>query len=779
MTPQNRKRISMLVALCSIFFLHAGAQDIYRYNIDLNKVSDDKLTVELQTPAISQKQITFYMPKIIPGTYSNADYGKFVSSFTATDKSGKPLPVKQASENSWQISNATKLSRISYQVEDTWESEKEHDIYDMSGTNIEDKKNFVINTPGFFGYFEGMKKVPFELTFTKPDSFYASTALIATTTNNTTDVFRLENADHLYDSPIMFSKPDTASIKLGKTNVLISSYSPRGMVKADQIADLLTEMLKATKNYLGGKLPVDKYAFIFYFNGEQPPLKRTGALEHNASSFYALPEHPFQNLAPILLDISAHEFFHIVTPLTISSREVKEFNFNEPVLSKHLWLYEGSTEYASDHVQVVEGLASPEQFLAKLSEKIKNSKTQYDDNLPFTELSKESAGKHKEQYGNVYEKGALICAALDVYLLKLSNGQYGIRNLKHDLGVKFGKVEYFDDDKLFETITKLTYPEVREFFKTYVEGPASIPYDKFFGYAGVNVKMGKTPTMGGIQLNASKDGNLQIVGTGSMNAQGKALGYKVGDEILAVNDELITLQNAQAFFENFTKTAKEGDDIAVKVRRMNEAGSPEEVVLKSKLIFNDTYSLMLNPSPTPEQLVVRNAWFGNAGEKVSQSKIVEADPKDVATIDAVVKSLYDVISGEAGPRNWDRFRSLFYADAYMAAMIPGPDGKPTFKKFSPEEYIKMNAPMFEKFSFMEKEIGRTEDVYGNIAQVFSAYEFTLGTPTPMNERGINSIELIKENDRWYVLSIIWNDESKENPIPMKYVNGPQSSKPKK
>ena len=769
----------MVLAFCSMIFMHAAAQDMYRYTIDLNKVTDDKLTVELQTPAITQKQITFYMPKIIPGTYINADYGKFVTNFTAKDKSGKPLPVKQTSENSWQISNATKLARLSYQVEDTWESEKAHEVYDMSGTNIEDKKNFVINTPGFFGYFEGMKKVSFELSFTKPEDFYASTALVATSTNETKDVFKLDNADHLYDSPIMFSKPDTASIQLGKTTVLISSYSPRGMVKAGQIATLLTDMLKATKSYLGGKLPVDKYAFIFYFNGEQPPLKRTGALEHNASSFYALPEYPFENLAPILLDISAHEFFHIVTPLTISSKEVKEFNFNEPVLSKHLWLYEGSTEYASDHVQVVEGLASPEEFLAKLAEKIKNSKTEYNDNLAFTELSKQSAGQHKDQYGNVYEKGALICAALDVYLLKLSNGNYGIRNLKHDLGVKFGKDEYFEDEKLFDIITQLTYPEIREFFRTYVEGTTSIPYDKFFGFAGVNVMMGKTPSMGGIQLNASKDGNLQIVGTGSMNEQGKALGYKVGDEILAVNGEVINLQNAQAFFEKFKQTAKEGDEIAVKVRRTTEGGTPEEVVLKSKMIFNDTYALTLNPSPTPEQMMVRNAWFGNASDKQTPSKVVEADPKDVASIDAIVKALYDVISGEPGPRNWDRFRSLFYADAYMAAMVQGPDGKLSLKKFSPEEYIKMNGPMFEKFSFMEKELGRTEDTFGNIAQVFSAYEFTLGTPSPMTERGVNSIELVQENDRWYVLSVMWADESKENPIPLKYMNGPQAGKPKK
>ena len=766
-----------LFFMCAAFT--AGAQstagNLYRYQLDLTKVTDDKLAVELTTPKLTQKVITFYMPKIIPGTYRNADYGKFVSDIVASDAKGKALPVKKTSDNSWEISSADKLAKITYKVEDIFDTKIENDVYSMAATNIEENKNYVINPFGFFGYFDGMKKVPFEVTVKKPQGFYGSTPLVAKSSNDQTDVFMLDNADNLYDSPIMYCKPDTASVQLGKARVLVSSYSPHGLQPAAKIAEMLKPLLVATQHYLGGKLPVDKYAFIFYFNGEQAPLNGTGALEHNYSSFYALPEVPFDQISGLLRDICAHEFFHIVTPLTISSREIKEFDFNKPVLSKHLWLYEGSTEYYSDHVQVVEGLEKPEQFLAKLSEKIKNSRSSFNDQLSFTELSKESAGKHKDEYNNVYEKGALICAALDLYLLELSKGAYGFRDLKQDLSIKYGKDQYFEDDKLFDVITSLTFPEVRDFFKTYVEGGTPIPYDKFFGYAGVNVKSQKNPSIGGINLNVTAEGKLYIVGIGQMNVMGKAMGYQVGDELVTVNGEPIDANNGQALITKYKQTVKEGDPVEVKVKR-----NGQETVLKANAVFPDVLALEMNPNPTPAQQIVRAAWLGTSDKPTASSApVAQANPADVNSIDGIVKALYEVISGPAGPRDWNRFRSLYYKDAYMGAISTNPAGEKKLHRFTPDEYIKMNSPLFERFAFNEKELGRETNVFGDVAQVFTAYAFTVDMPTPMKERGINSIQLINEGGRWWITSIVWTEETKENPIPSKYIAAEQASASKK
>ena len=152
--------------------------------------------------------------------------------------------------------------------------------------------------------------------------------------------------------PIMYSTPDTTVIKVGTTDVLIAVYSPTKKISSKFLAEKLDTLLQAQGKYLGGKLPVDKYAFLIYLDKRPTGYSGgEGALEHSYCSMYYYPERSPEALSTEFVDHAAHEFFHIITPLTISSREVKEFNFNETVLSKHLWLYEGSTEYTAHHVQ--------------------------------------------------------------------------------------------------------------------------------------------------------------------------------------------------------------------------------------------------------------------------------------------------------------------------------------------------------------------------------------------------------------------------------------------
>ena len=431
------------------------ANDPYKYIVDLVDVEDDKVRVSLMAPKIKDKEITFYMPKIVPGTYAIADYGRFVSDFKAFDKKGRELEVVQLDTNSWRIKKAKKLDKITYLVEDSYDTELDGpDIFQPAGTNIEDDKNFVVNTSGFFGYFEGMKKQQFDLTFIRDKSFYGATGMQYSDnqplvgqlaqdgmvpsgqSNVDADRFVAEDYDRLIDSPLMYSKADTAIIKVANTDVLVASYSPNNKVTAKEIAASISEVLAAQNEFLGGELPVDKYAFIFYFTDE--PVLSYGALEHSYSSLYYMPEQTIEQMEQQLRDFAAHEFFHIVTPLNIHSEEIGSFDFNDPKMSKHLWMYEGMTEYFAGSVQVKYGLVSQEEYLGMLGEKILTA-TQFKDELPFTELSLGALDEYEDQYYNVYMKGALIGAALDIKLRELSEGKYGVQNMMTDLSEKYGK----------------------------------------------------------------------------------------------------------------------------------------------------------------------------------------------------------------------------------------------------------------------------------------------------------------------------------------------------
>ena len=159
-----------------------------------------------------------------------------------------------------------------------------------------------------------------------------------------------------------------------------------------------------------------------------------------------------------MVDIVSHEFFHIVTPLTIHSKEIQYFDFNDPKMSMHLWMYEGTTEYFANLFQIQQGLISEEEFYKRLMDKVGNANS-YDDDMSFTVMSKNILEEpYKDNYANVYEKGALINMALDIRLRELSGGEKGILWLMKELSKKYGESIPFEDDSLINEMVNRTYP---------------------------------------------------------------------------------------------------------------------------------------------------------------------------------------------------------------------------------------------------------------------------------------------------------------------------------
>lgn len=156
----------------------------------------------------------------------------------------------------------------------------------------------------------------------------------------------------------------------------------------------------------------------------------------------------------------------------------------------------------------------------------------------------------------------------------------------------------------------------------------------------------------------------------------------------------------------------------------------------------------------------------------SMAQAKEAKPADVESIDSIMKAVYDVISGDAGvERDWDRFRSLFHKDARLIPTGRNPQtGVTGATAMTPEGYIERAGPMFAKQGFHEREISRKVDRYGNIVQVFSTYAaFRSKADKEPFMRGINSFQLLFDGKRWWVVTIFWEAETPENPIPKEYL----------
>lgn len=150
-----------------------------------------------------------------------------------------------------------------------------------------------------------------------------------------------------------------------------------------------------------------------------------------------------------------------------------------------------------------------------------------------------------------------------------------------------------------------------------------------------------------------------------------------------------------------------------------------------------------------------------------------AAPADVASVDAIIKAVYDVISGPAGQkRDWDRFRSLFVPGARLIPAVRRQDSTRAVV-LTPEDYIARSGPQLEERGFFERELHRVTEAYGDIVHAFSTYDSkrTSADPAPF-ARGINSFQLMKDGNRWWIVTIYWFSERPDAPIPEKYLPRP-------
>jgi hypothetical protein len=144
-------------------------------------------------------------------------------------------------------------------------------------------------------------------------------------------------------------------------------------------------------------------------------------------------------------------------------------------------------------------------------------------------------------------------------------------------------------------------------------------------------------------------------------------------------------------------------------------------------------------------------------------------PEDVESPDAIIKAMYDTISGPAGPRNWYRERSFFAPGARLIPIGKRVHRDGGFEVMNIEEWIEDAQDYLAENDFYETEIMRQMNQFGNIVHAFSTYEARNSLDGELITRGINSIQLLHNEDRWWVVTIMWDNESRENPIPEEFL----------
>lgn len=148
-----------------------------------------------------------------------------------------------------------------------------------------------------------------------------------------------------------------------------------------------------------------------------------------------------------------------------------------------------------------------------------------------------------------------------------------------------------------------------------------------------------------------------------------------------------------------------------------------------------------------------------------------AKEEDVQSLDNIIEALYGVISGEKGQaRDWNRFLSLFKPGAQLIPSGPDGENKMGIRFMSPQDYADRSGPWLEENGFFENEIAREELHFGSMTHIWSTYESRRSARDPQPfARGINSIQLINDGERWWIVNIYWTAEREDLPIPKKFL----------
>lgn len=599
---------------CWLFtFFTTNAQ--HHFFIDFTQVHNDQVTVKCEIKKFYKDSIDFHFPVTIPGTYEILNYGRYIEGFSALNHEIQNLKVKKININTYRIYQPENLKEIIYKVNDTFDTlVKENKIFEPAGTNILEGKNFLINGGGFLGFFDKEENSPFSLTIQIPDSLDAFSAYPTQKLASKKDkMYRYDysNYHEFIDHPILISAPDTAEFYVNNTKVVIACYHEKGLKVAKNTQNQLEKSLKAIGNFLP-QLPVNQYVFLIYlkdFENEMTLFRSKGkffkklslalklqglgfgALEHGTSSVYYLFDGGNQEFISELQSVAIHEFLHIITPLSLHTEPIGNFDYIQPKFSKHLWLYEGSTEYHSGIVQIQNNLLSFEAYFDDyVQSKLLNAKKFPIKKMSFAEMSENvMLPKYQKQYPQVYELGAMLCMALDIEIITLTNGQKTLKTVILELLNRYGKNQNAPEEGLIKEFVNLVHPDLQKFFDKHILGkeyPAFENYLKKVGIIYDKVKYPKIPVV--IQ-------NGEIV-----KVESKAYGmFQEGD--------LVTRQAInEACYDSNGNLLPEGSKTYVKVIRK---GKEEKIEFQVKTAQGN-YGFQKNPQASEEEIHYRKIWIG-------------------------------------------------------------------------------------------------------------------------------------------------------------------------
>ena len=567
-----------------------------RYEVSVARMA---FHVTAEFPATGKDTLFVSLPAWSPGNYEIQNYARYVHGFSAKNASGQALYWDRADKDTWRVATG-RSDRVTVGFDyssDTIDlsiARAAQDFAQFLGTNL-------------FMFEEGQWARPAEVRFRFPAGWQVTTALKGPTNG----VYRAADYHELADAMTFVGHYSIDSLQADGKWIRIavwpaSDYTP---AVARNLRNGIAKMAPV-QNRIMGEAPYDVYTV--FFNVIHGPIDFGGGLEHSSSQYDIMPAlafaDPSGNLGDFMYPLLSHEFFHLWNVKRIRPAEMWPYDYHAEQYTPLLWWSEGVTDYYADLTNLRSGLWSPDQFLANAVSNIK----QVDDALePWSAEDGSEATWIHEVYVNssqlYYPKGSLLGFLLDISIRDATDNARNLDQVMRALYTRYYRLNKgFLTADLLSELRAAGMPDVDTFYRRYIDGRDSLPYQAVFAKAGIVFHRDVvTSPFVGVSTTPTPSGGMavQMVSPGS-SAEGA--GVQPGDIVTNIGGIPVTSDQDWGAAFRTRYRGKAGQPLTITVQREGKTLTLNTTVQEHT---TSTVTLTRASSPTARQAKI---WQGLA-----------------------------------------------------------------------------------------------------------------------------------------------------------------------
>ncbi|UOQ68240.1 M61 family metallopeptidase [Hymenobacter volaticus] len=592
-------RLRLLAAVGLVFLLSdfhpVLAASTLRYTLAMPAPQTHYFEVDMSLGGFGKQYTDLKMPVWAPGSYLVREFARHVEGFQAK-AGGQNLRIEKINKNTWRVYHPkAKDFTVHYSVY----------AYELSvRTSFLDAAHGYVNGTSVFMYPADSKQLASTLEVRPATGWtQVSTSLKPAGSQFT---FTSSNYDELADSPIEIGTHKVMSFEANGTPHTVAMF---GNAKYDE-AKLLADMKRVCEaaHRVVGQNPLDRYVFIVH-NIE----RGTGGLEHLYSTTLSTSRNAYSTEAGYkgFLGLVAHEYFHLWNVKRIRPIALGPFDYDNENYTHMLWVSEGGTSYFGDKIVQRAGFVSPEEYLGNTSTSITRVENTPGNKVQSAAESSFDAWikgyRPNENSANTgisyYDKGELIGAMLDLMIINETKGQKQLDDVMRYLYDQYYKKQGrgFTDEEYQAAVAKVAGRRFDDFFRRYVYGTETLPYDTMLGYAGLKLSTAPLTTDVALGATISTTGGKFTVTNTLRNGSAWQGGLNVNDEVLAVDGNRLTDDP-----NKLLASRPANSQVKMLVSRDGQLKELTFPLLASAAI---RYRIEQVASPTAEQQVVLRKWL--------------------------------------------------------------------------------------------------------------------------------------------------------------------------